>query len=115
MWIMVAGPYSSGAKNAEERQANLDAMNRAAFLVWQKGHTPIIGVNAALPIIEAVEEASFEDVMMPLSLALTARCDAILRVGGPSKGADQEVETFVERGLPVFRSIEEIPSVERAS
>jgi hypothetical protein len=28
---------------------------------------------------------------LPLSLALAERCDAILPVGGPSSGADEEV------------------------
>lgn len=46
---------------------------------------------------------------MPLSLDLTERCDAILRIGGASQGADQEVERFQRRGLPVFQAVEEIP------
>jgi hypothetical protein len=32
--------------------------------------------------------------MLPLSLALAERCDACLRIGGPSAGADAEVATF---------------------
>jgi hypothetical protein len=47
--------------------------------------------------------------MMPLSLALAARCDAVLRIGGPSRGADDEVALFTARGLPVFRRVEDLP------
>jgi len=47
--------------------------------------------------------------MSALSLSLTERCDAILRIGGVSSGADEEVETFRTRGLPVFRTLDEIP------
>ena len=53
MWIMVGGPYGTGAKSAAERAANLARMNQAALAVWRKGHAPIIGVNLALPIIAA--------------------------------------------------------------
>lgn len=108
LWIMIAGPYASGAKTAEERQANLRAMNEAAYAVFKKGHIPVIGVNTALPVIEAAGEEHYEEIMMPISLALAERCDAILRIGGASTGADQEVESFRKRGLPVFMSVEEV-------
>ena len=48
-------------------------------------------------------------IMMPLSLALAERCDACLRVGGPSKGADDEMERFRAAGKPVYRTLSEIP------
>lgn len=43
MWIMVGGPYGTGAKSTDERAANLARMNEAALAVWRKGHVPIIG------------------------------------------------------------------------
>ena len=111
MWIMVGGPYGTGAKSAAERAANLARMNEAALAVWRKGHVPIIGVNLALPIIAAAGDDAAADVaiMMPLSLALADRCDAFLRIGGASVGADQEMARFVAAGKRVFRSLEEIP------
>ncbi len=33
------------------------------------------------------------------------RCDAVLRVGGPSTGADAEVATAKQHGIPVFELI----------
>lgn len=109
MWIMVAGPYTSGAKTEEQKQENLRALNLAAAEVWRKGHTPIIGVNLALPVIDAAGHDNFDDIMMPMSLAAADRCDACLRIGGPSKGADDEADVFRRKGLPVYSSIEEIP------
>jgi len=111
LWIMVAGPYSSGAKNAAARAANLRALNEAALAVFRLGHIPVIGVNAALPVIEAAggSAEAFDAIMMPLSLALAERCDACLRIGGASKGADDEVERFVRAGKPVYRRIEDVP------
>lgn len=113
MWIMVAGPYSSGGADAAARAENLAAMNRAALAVFDKGHVPVIGVNMALPVIEAARDADgadrFEEIMMPVSLALAERCDAILRIGGASTGADAEVARFAARGLPIWRALQEVP------
>jgi molybdopterin biosynthesis enzyme len=50
--------------------------------------------------------------MMPLSLAAAERCDAVLRIGGASTGADQEVERIQARGGKVFYSVEELPGPE---
>ena len=47
--------------------------------------------------------------MTSLSLSLAARCDAILRLPGVSHGADEEVERFLARDLPVFCSLDEVP------
>ena len=110
MWIMVSGPYRGGARTEAERQANLEAMNRAAYQVFRKGHVPVIGVNMALPIIRAVGEDRYDEIMMPVSLALADRCDACLRIGGPSKGADDEVERFRAAGKPVYLGIEQVPA-----
>ena len=109
MWIMIAGPYRTGATSEAERRRNLLAMNRAAYEVLRRGHIPIIGVNLALPVIEAAGAESYDEVMMPLSLALAARCDAILRLDGVSSGADEEVERIRANGGIVYRRIEEIP------
>ncbi len=109
MWIMVSGPYTSGGADVERRAANLRAMNDAAVALFRRGHVPVIGVNAALPMIEAAGSASFDEIMMPVSLALAERCDACLRIGGPSTGADEEAELFRRRGLPVYRSVDEVP------
>jgi len=112
LWILVAGPYTSGARTDAERAANLRVMNAAAHAVFRLGHVPMIGVNMALPIIEAAGPESFDTLMMPLSLALAERCDAVLRIGGPSAGADAEVERVRARGGQVFESLAEIPRVE---
>jgi hypothetical protein len=108
---MVSGPYRGGAKTAAQRKRNLTAMNTAALALFRRGHVPIIGVNLALPVIEAAGGAEFYDeIMMPISLAAAARCDAVLRIGGPSKGADDEVASFGRKGLPIYRSLAEVPA-----
>jgi len=112
MWIMVGGPYRTGAKSAADRTANLQIMNQAALALLRKGHVPIIGVSMALPVIAAAGcgEAAEAAIMMPLSLALAERCDAFVRIGGPSAGADQEMARFTATGKPVFRAVEDVPA-----
>jgi len=109
MWIMVAVLYTSGAHNEEEFQANLDKLNACALLIFEKGQVPIIGVNLALPIINITGSDRFEEIVMPISLAIAQRCAAYIRVCGASVGADQEVENFISRGLPVYYDIHELP------
>lgn len=109
LWVMIAGPYGSGAASDAERQANLQKLNETALAVFRAGHIPVIGVNNALPLIALAGNQSFNEIMMPLSLALAERCDACLRVGGPSKGADQEVERFKAANKPVYFAIDQLP------
>ena len=109
MWIMIAGPYRSGAGDDAARAANLRTMNQAALEVWRLGHVPVIGVNMALPLIEAAGDDCYDDLMTPVSLALATRCDAILRIGGASGGADNEVEVIRAQGGVVYIDIKEIP------
>jgi hypothetical protein len=113
MWIMVAGPYRSNSSDPVVWAKNLEQLNRTAHAIFRKGHVPIVGVNLALPIVTSAGEGSYDTIMMPLSLSLTERCDAILRIEGISRGADQEVERFRARGLPVFRSLDEIPALDQ--
>jgi hypothetical protein len=47
--------------------------------------------------------------MYPTAERLLQHCDAVLRLEGTSKGADQDVAIAQKRGLPVYRRVEEIP------
>lgn len=107
MLIAVAGPYS--AETSEARQQNLDALNQAAAEVLKLGHIPVIGVNAALPVVELIgTEDNPYDAIMKISLAIVERCDAILMVG-ESPGANRERDLITAKGLPVYNSTSEIP------
>jgi hypothetical protein len=110
-WIMIAGPYRSGASTAEQRRQNLSRLNQVALAIFRKGHVPVIGVNMALPMIEAAGAEFYDEIMMPISLALAERCDAVVRVGGASEGADLEVELIRSRGGVVYATLSEIPGL----
>jgi len=115
MWIMIAGPYTSGAADPATRAANLRKLNETALAVHRLGHVPIVGVNMALPMIETAggADAAHAELMMPISLALAERCEACLRIGGASSGADAEVRKFEAAGRPVYRALGEIPPARR--
>lgn len=106
---MIAGPYTAGSTNKDKWEQNHMVLNTFAYEVHLKGHIPVIGVNAALPIIKTVGFEKFEELMMPISLAMADRCDAVLRIGGASTGADREVEIFKEKKLPIYYNLDEIP------
>jgi hypothetical protein len=108
MLIVVAGPYS--APTEEERRANLDAMNLAAAEVLRRGHIPVIGMNAALPVVDMANPPDRYPAIMDISIALAERCDAILMIG-ESPGANRERDVFLRKGLPVYVDVEEIETV----
>jgi hypothetical protein len=48
-------------------------------------------------------------VMYPTAERLLQHCDAVLRLPGESRGADQDVAIALERGIPVYTEVEQIP------
>jgi hypothetical protein len=115
LMILVAGPYRSGTDGDPARiQANVDAMTRTALELHRRGHLPVMGEWFALPLIEAAEAAgddgADETIFHPIAEQVLARCDACLRIGGPSEGADRMVATARRLGKTVFTSLDEVPA-----
>ena len=109
MIIGVAGPYS--ADTAEKRKSNLDAMNNAAARLLELGHIPIIGMNAALPVIERANLKDKYKATMEISLAVIDKCEGILLIG-ESPGANKERDLILSKNLPVYYKLEEVPEAE---
>ena len=92
LFILVAGPYRSNTGDDRRKiDANLETMTRAALDVFRLGHLPVLGESLALPLIRQagsrqIGDAAFEEIFHPISRMLAERVDAVLRVGGPSKG-----------------------------
>jgi type III secretory pathway component EscU len=113
--ILIAGPYRSGTNDDPQLIAkNLDRLESYALSVYRAGHIPMIGEWIALPLIRkagGVElgDAISEQFLYPVASRLLERCDAVLRIEGGSKGADQDVRIARERGLPVYFRLEELP------
>ena len=115
LMILVAGPFRSGTGDDPEKMAaNVRDMERYALPLFRAGHIPVVGEWFALPMValagsKRVGDAAFEEIFHPIAMRVLARCDAVLRVGGPSHGADRMVEVARERGLRVFHALAEIP------
>jgi len=113
--ILVAGPYRSGTDdNPELIQANVKAMTSKALELFLMGHMPVLGEWFALPLIEEagskkIGDKIFNDIFHPIAVNLIDHCDAVFRVGGASKGADEMVNVGRKKGKTIFRDISEIP------
>lgn len=107
MKIAIAGPYS--APTGKERQQNLDALNEAAASIYEMGHIPLVGVNAALPVLEKSEVDDEYQLIMDISLAIAKDCDALLLLAASAETAG-ELDFMESQGKPVYKSISEIPT-----
>src|SRR5262245_13328578 len=98
LMILVAGPYRSGTGDDPRLiEANVARMTEASLAVFRLGHLPVMGEWFALPLIEAAGsqhpgDAVFDEIFHPIAERVLARCDACLRIGGPSEGADRMVD-----------------------
>jgi hypothetical protein len=115
LMILVAGPYRSGTGGDPAKiQANVDAMAAVSLELFRRGHPPVMGEWFALPLIEAAEAAgAFADadaeIFHPVAERVLAHCDACLRIGGSSEGADRMVRVARELGKPVYFDIGAVP------
>jgi hypothetical protein len=113
--ILIAGPYRSGTGDDPQKMAdNLKRLEQASWPIFKAGHIPMIGEWVALPIWQvaggqAVGDALYDEILHPTAGRLIERCDAVLRLPGESKGADNDVKLAKERGIPVYYELDEIP------
>lgn len=108
MIIAIAGPYS--AETAENRMHNLNRLNETAARVLEMGHIPLIGVNAALPVLEmSTIEDPYESIMM-ISMAVISACEGLLLIG-ESKGAIRESDWMIANGKPIYYSLDELKTI----
>jgi hypothetical protein len=115
MMILIAGPYRSGTNDDPRLIAqNVENMARTALFIYEMGHLPILGEWIALPLIETagskrVGDNIFNKIFHPSAIRLISHCDAVLRIGGSSQGADEMVKVGLEKSKQIFYSLEEIP------
>ncbi len=121
LMILVAGPYRSGTNDDPALiAANMRAMNEAALRLFRAGHLPITGEALAFPLLEVagskhIGDDVFNEIMHPIGRAVVVRCDACLRIGGPSQGADEMVSLAKAHGRRVFYQIEDVPGLSDVS
>ena len=119
--ILIAGPYRSGTHDDPALiRKNVQAMESYALALFRAGHIPILGEWLALPLValagsEKIGDAAFNEIFHPIAVRLLEKCDAVLRVGGPSTGADEMVRVGRTLGLPIFSNPAEIPAATPSS
>lgn len=97
--IYVAGPYSS------DPVGNTKAACQVFHRLFDAGLAPIIPHLSLL--LDFERHRSWEE-WMALDLPIVERCEAVLRIPGESRGADQEVFHAMDCGIPVFYSEQDI-------
>ena len=118
--ILVAGPYRSGTNDDPALIArNVAAMTDASLKLFRAGHLPVMGEWFALPLIEHagsrdIGDEIFNEIFHPIARNLVARCDACLRIGGASAGADEMVSLARQHGKAVHYSLQDVPSNDEA-
>lgn len=115
MLILISGPYRSGTNDdpilMRQNLSNLEAL---ALPLFKKGHVPMIGEWVALPLIHLAGSANtgdaiWNEIQYPCAHRLLEKCDAILRIEGASKGADEDVKIGREKGLKIYYHIDDVP------
>jgi hypothetical protein len=118
MLILIAGPYRSGTNDDPElMQKNLNRLESVALPLFRLGHIPMIGEWVALPLLRLAGskkpgDEAYEEILYPVAKRLLTKCDAVLRLEGESKGADEDVRIARERGLKIYYRLEDVPYAE---
>jgi hypothetical protein len=118
MMILIAGPYRSGTNDDPVLiKKNVQEMESYALPIFRAGHIPILGEWLALPLVDLagskkIGDQAFNEIFHPIATRLLQKCDAVLRVGGPSAGADEMVRVGRSLGLKIYTAPSEIPQVE---
>ena len=114
--ILVAGPYRSGTNDDPKlMQQNLERLEVTALALFRAGHIPLIGEWLALPLLRVAGSKKpgdeiYDEILYPIAHRLITKCDAVLRMPGESKGADNDVKVARQLGLNVYYQLEDIPA-----
>jgi hypothetical protein len=84
--------------------------------IFRAGHIPILGEWLALPLAtlagsKKIGDHGFNEVFHPVAVRLLEKCDAVLRVGGASAGADEMVRVGESLGLRIYKKVVDIPGM----
>ena len=115
LMILIAGPYRSGTQDDPSKIAeNLRKMEEVALLIYRKGHVPVLGEWLALPMSaragsRETGDEIFTEYFHPVAMRLLEKCDAVLRIGGASHGADEMIRCAQEYGKIIFLHPDDVP------
>jgi hypothetical protein len=118
MMILIAGPYRSGTNDDPDLiLKNVHEMECYALPIFRAGHVPMLGEWLALPLValagsKKIGDEAFNEIFHSIAVRLLEKCDAVLRVGGASAGADETVRAGRSLGLKIYANLAEIPKAQ---
>jgi len=101
MRVYVAGPYTH-----PDPVENTHKAIGAADALAEVGHIPFVPHLTLLWHMVSPHPLQF---WYDHDMGWLEVCDALLRLPGPSTGADAEVARATELGIPVYHSIDDLP------
>ena len=119
MMILISGPYRGGTNDDPILiKQNLAKLESVALPLFRKGHIPMIGEWIALPLMNLagslkIGDSIWDEIQYPTAHRLLEKCDAVLRLEGASKGADEDVRIAKERGLKIYYDLDDIPDLNK--
>ena len=117
MMILIAGPYRSGTNDDPALiKKNVRKWSPTPCPSFAPDTSPL-GEWLALPLVElagsrTIGDEAFNEIFHPIAVRLLEKCDAVLRVGGPSAGADEMIRVGRDLGLKIYTAASEIPQAD---
>lgn len=100
-YVYVAGPLTTGLTTHNVREATL-----AAAKLMDLGMVPFLPHTNVLA--EMIAPRSEREWLEDFDFPWLRKCDAMLRLPGMSRGADEEEQVAKMHGIPVFHTLEEL-------
>ena len=95
--VYVAGPISIG-----DPQMNCQRAINMGFALMDAGYAPYVPHYSYFADPDSTQGKGRYDQWISLDLSWISTCHALLRLPGPSKGADREVDWAIKIGVPVY-------------
>ncbi|AZE04844.1 GDP-mannose pyrophosphatase NudK [Pseudomonas chlororaphis] len=113
--ILVAAPRYSGAEDPAALAQQVANLDDCAARLFEAGHSPVFGQWLGLAAEESSAAGEPGAGFQERAQQQLQRCDALLRIGGACASADALVAMGEGLGLPVYRSLQDIPRCTSAS
>jgi len=115
--IYIAGPYTPKSSNphtaVQEVQRNVDRAIEIANALIEKGHYVFVPHLSHYIHVHYSCKRDYGEWWYELDMTFLRRWANALFYFGSSRGADRELEMARQLGLKIFRSLDEVPEVER--
>lgn len=97
--------YIASAYRIGDVADNVAVSMNAGHLIMDMGHAPIVPLLTHFMHIH--RRRAYQD-WMAVDFIVIPRCDALVRLEGESKGADQEVQLAIDNDIPVLYGLQNL-------